>query len=92
MLGENPLELLHRVNLSEPSIYQPRIRRGQGRIPRFSGFFAVFLEMKRDRVAGCVYILWLAEARCPELVHLALSIPTHPGTHNLSTTDGTKVL
>jgi len=61
MLGENPLELPHRVNLSEPSIYQPRIRRGQGRIPRFSGFLAVFLEIERKPVAGHVYILGLAD-------------------------------
>src|SRR5256714_2369077 len=74
---ENPLESLLRVNLSDLSIYQPRIGRGQGRIPRFSGFFAVFLETVSAVVAGHIYILWESGGRypLPVLTRAALTSP-----------------
>jgi hypothetical protein len=57
LLGENPLTTYFQAELGGLSIYQPRNWRGQGRIPRFSGFFAGFLEMTSSAVAESVYVL-----------------------------------
>jgi hypothetical protein len=37
--------------------------RGVGQFPRFTGFFAAFLEMGRIAVAAHIYILWFAGLR-----------------------------
>jgi hypothetical protein len=41
------------------SISMPPFTAGQSEIPRFAGFYGVFLESNQNGIAGSAYIWWL---------------------------------
>jgi len=59
VIGRESTHIQHRVNLRGLSISQPRNWRGHARIPCFSGFFAVFLEIAFSAVADGVNYWWV---------------------------------
>jgi hypothetical protein len=57
-IGSVP-EKRFQMNSGGLSISQPPFTAGQSEIPRFTGFFGVFLESNQNEIADRVYILWL---------------------------------